>query len=110
MIKVIKLILNANLINKIKFYKDCTIGIVSSEKNFIDLKLTLDSKKILIDRGYDKISRDYNIFAKELANRIINQIIDQVTLSKDAESELPGIITGFKFSIFLKSLLVMSCS
>ena len=41
MIKVIKLILNANLINKIRFYKDCTIGIISSEKNFIDLKLDI---------------------------------------------------------------------
>ena len=88
MIKVIKLILNANLINKIKFYKDCTIGIVSSEKNFIDLKLTLDSKKILIDRGYDKIIRDYNIFAKELANRIINQIIDQVDLSEEKKENV----------------------
>lgn len=45
MFKVIKLVLNANLLNKIKNYEDCTIGIVSSEKNFIDLKMNNDSKK-----------------------------------------------------------------
>lgn len=94
MIKVIKLILNANLINKIRFYKDCTIGIISSEKNFIDLKLNLNSKKILIDRGYNKIIKDYNIFTKNLANKIINQIIDKIdNKSKDENSINSELIT-----------------
>ena len=86
MIKVIKLILNANLINKIKYYKNSTIGIISSEKNFIDLKMNNQTKKIMIDRGYNKVIKEYNYYIKHLTKNILADIIDKISENNETEN------------------------
>ena len=78
MIKVIKLFLNASLLNKVRQFKDCTINIVCGEKNFIDFKMDYQAKKIMIDKGYDRVRKIYQEFLRDLTNNIINEIINKV--------------------------------
>lgn len=78
MIKVIKLFLNASLLNKVRLFKDCTINIVCGEKNFIDFKMDYQAKKIMIDKGYDRVRKYYQEFLKNLTDNVINDIINKV--------------------------------
>ena len=88
MIKVIKLFLNANLITKVRHFKENTINIMCNEKNFIDFKMGYQAKQIMINKGYDRVRKYYQEFLKVFSNKVINEIIDKVdNISNQTTSE-----------------------